>query len=171
MIAFWIFLVALALMRDGAKGLAPALGAAVTSTTNAVGLGWLGALLVLSGSPVAATSLTLLDAGAISVDETYGMIVGSRLGAAFVVLVVGAIYAWRGRSTGRRAPLSIGVLALVMTAIVYVPGGIIGLGILGSGWLDGVTLTPPPIFFDGTRALTQPPVEADRAIPRPRSSC
>ncbi len=157
-LAFWIFLVALALMRDGARGLAPALGAAVTSTMNAVGLGWLGALLVLSGSPVAATSLTLLNAGAISVDETYGMIVGSRLGAAFVVLVVGAIYAWRGRSAGRRAPLSIGVLALVMTAIVYVPGGFIGLGILGSGWLDGVSLTPPPIFFEGTRALTQPPV-------------
>ena len=158
-VAFWIFLVALALMRDGARGLAPALGAAVTSTMNAVGLGWLGALLVLSGSPVAATSLALLDAGAISVNETYGMIVGSRLGAAFVVLVVGAIYAWRGRSTGRRAPLSIGVLALVMTAIVYVPGGLIGLGILNSGWLDGVTLTPPPIFFDGTRAMTQPPVK------------
>jgi Na+/phosphate symporter len=163
-IAFWIFLVALALMRDGARGLAPALGAAVTSTINAVGLGWLGALLVLSGSPVAATSLTLLDAGAISVNETYGMVVGSRLGAAFVVLVVGAIYAWRGRSTGRRAPLSIGVLALVMTAIVYVPGGIIGLGLLDSGWLDGVTLTPPPIFFDGTRALTQPPVKLIESV-------
>ena len=158
LLAFWIFLIALALMRDGARGLAPALGAAVTSTANAVGLGWLGALLVLSGSPVAATSLALLDAGAVSIEEGYGMIVGSRRGAAFVVLVVGAVYALRGQSAGRRGPISIGVLALAMTAIVYVPGGLIGLGILGSGWLDGLTLTPPPIFFDGTRALTEPPV-------------
>lgn len=158
LLALWVFLVALALMRDGARGLAPALGAAVSSTTNAVGFGWLGALLVLSGSPVAATSLALLDAGAVSIDESYGMIVGSRLGAAFVVLVVGALYAFRGRSVGRRAPISIGVLALAMTAIVYVPGGFIGLAILGSGWLSGVTLTPPPIFYDGTRALTEPPV-------------
>jgi Na+/phosphate symporter len=164
LLALWVFLVALALMRDGARGLAPALGAAVSSIPNAVGFGWLGALLVLSGSPVAATSLALLDAGALSVDETYGMIVGSRLGAAFVVLVVGALYAMRGRSVGRRAPISIGVLALAMTAIVYVPGGFIGLGMLQSGWLSGVTLTPPPIFYDGTRALTEPPVSLIESI-------
>lgn len=145
-------------MRDGARGLAPALGAAVSSIPNAVGFGWLGALLVLSGSPVAATSLALLDAGAVSVDESYGMIVGSRLGAAFVVLVIGALYALRGRSVGRRAPISIGVLALTMTAVVYIPGGFIGLALLRSGWLSGLTLTPPPIFYDGTRAVTEPPV-------------
>jgi hypothetical protein len=115
--ALWVFLVSLQLLKDGARGLAPVMGGAVESLANAVGLGWLGALLVLSGSPVAASSMALLESGFLSVDETYGAVVGSRLGAAFVVLVIGTLYALRGRSAGRRAPISIGVLALLMTLV------------------------------------------------------
>jgi Na+/phosphate symporter len=146
-------------MKDGARGLAPALGGAVDTLPNAVGLGWLGALLVLSGSPIAASSLALLDGGFLSVDEAYAMVVGSRLGAAFVVLVVGVLYALRGSSTGRRAPISIGILALSMTAIAYVPGGLIGLGVLDSGVLDGLDLTPPSVFFDATEAISAPIID------------
>jgi Na+/phosphate symporter len=158
-LALWLFLVALGLMKDGARGLAPTLGGAVESVPNAVGLGWLGALLVLSGSPVAASSLALLEGGFLGVSEAYAMVVGSRLGAAFVVLVVGTLYAVRGRTTSRRAPISIGILALGMTAIAYVPGGLLGLGVLESGVLNGLTLTPPGVFFDFTDALSKPPVD------------
>jgi hypothetical protein len=158
-LALWVFLIALGLMKDGARGLAPALGGAVDTLPNAVGLGWLGALLVLSGSPIAASSLALLDGGFLSVDEAYAMVVGSRLGAAFVVLVVGVLYALRGSSTGRRAPISIGILALSMTAIAYVPGGLIGLGVLDSGVLDGLDLTPPSVFFDATEAISAPIID------------
>jgi sodium-dependent phosphate cotransporter len=156
--SLWIFLVALGLMKDGARGLAPILGGSIESAWNAVGLGWLGALFVLSGSPIAASSLTLLNAGALSADQSYAMIVGSRLGASFVVLVIGALYALRGRASGRRAPISIGVLALTMTAIAYVPGGLIGFWILKVGLLDSVNLTPPPLFFDVTRSISGPAI-------------
>ncbi len=156
--SLWLFLVALGLMKDGARGLAPILGSSIESIWNAVGLGWLGALLVLSGSPVAASSLTLLDAGALSADQSYAMIVGSRLGASFVVLVIGALYALRGRESGRRSPISIGVLALAMTAIVYVPGALIGLSVLHFGLLDSVNLTPPPLFFDTIRSVSAPAI-------------
>jgi solute carrier family 34 (sodium-dependent phosphate cotransporter) len=113
-------------------------------------------LLVLSGSPIAASSLALLDGGFLRVDEAYAMVVGSRLGASFVVLVVGVIYALRGARSGRRAPLSIGILALAMTAIAYIPGGLLGLGLLQSGVLDGLDLTPPAVFFDATEAISAP---------------
>ena len=46
------------------------------------------------------------------------MLTGSRLGAAFVVLVVGVIYALRQPgAAGRRAPISIGILSLLMTMV------------------------------------------------------
>ena len=56
---------------------------------STLGLGWLGACLVLSGSPIAASSLTFLDGGAIDASQAFTMLTGSRLGASFVVLVVG----------------------------------------------------------------------------------
>jgi sodium-dependent phosphate cotransporter len=169
-LALWVFLIALGLMKDGARGLAPALGGTVDSLANAVGLGWLGALLVLSGSPIAASSLTLLDGGFLTRDETYAMVVGSRLGAAFVVLVVGVLYAVRGQASSRRAPISIGILALTMTAAAYVPGGLIGLGVLGSGVIDGVNLVPPAIFFDTTEAISKPVIDLVESVLDPATA-
>jgi hypothetical protein len=77
-------------MKAGAAELIPSLEGSIF-TDNAwstLGLGWLGACLVLSGSPVAASSLALLDGGAIDRTQSFTMLTGSRLGAAFVVLVV-----------------------------------------------------------------------------------
>jgi sodium-dependent phosphate cotransporter len=169
-LALWVFLIALGLMKDGARGLAPSLGGAVGSLPNAVGLGWLGALLVLSGSPIAASSLALLDGGFLSLDEAYAMVVGSRLGASFVVLVVGVLYAVRGSSSGRRAPISIGILALGMTAVAYVPGGLLGLGVLQSGVLDGLNLTPPSVFFDATEAISKPVIDLIESVLTPETA-
>lgn len=157
--ALWLFFLALALMKDGARGLAPILGSAIEGPLNALGLGWLGALLVLSGSPVAASSLALLEGGSLAPSESYAMLVGSRLGAAFVVLVVGALYAVRGSGERRRTPLSVGILALGMTAIAYVPGGLLGAGLLETGLLDGVVLSPPAVFFDTVDGMTAPVVD------------
>jgi hypothetical protein len=159
LLALWLFLLALAVMKGGARGLAPALGPAIDTAWNGLGLGWLGALVVLSGSPVAASSLALFAGGSLTADESYAMVVGSRLGASFVVLVIGALYAVRDRDSGPRAPISIGLLALAMTAVAYVPGSLLGLLLLRSGVWDGVTLSPPASVFDATRAVTKPAVD------------
>jgi len=141
------FVTALGLMKEGAKELIPSLEGSVF-TDNAwstLGLGWLGACLVLSGSPVAASSLTLLEGGAISRDQSFTMLTGSRLGAAFVVLVVGSLYAVRNRhQTGRRGPVSIGILSLLTTATVYVPGAIVGYVMLRQGMLDDFDIGTSP---------------------------
>ena len=146
-LGLFLFVTALGLMKAGAQALVPALEGSIF-TDNAwstLGLGWLGACIVLSGSPIAASALTLLDGGAIDRTQAFTMLTGSRLGAAFVVLVVGAIYAARRTGTaGRRAPISIGILSLLMTMVVYVPGALFGYLLLERGTFDGLTFGTSP---------------------------
>ena len=152
-----LFVTALGLMKAGAAGLVPTLEGSVFTDNpwSALGLGWLGACVVLSGSPVAASSLTLLDGGAIDRIESFAMLTGSRLGAAFVVLVVGGIYALRhrGATGGPRAPLSIGILSLLMTMVAYLPGALVGYALLRNGTLDGLDIGTSPSLTSATDAL------------------
>jgi solute carrier family 34 (sodium-dependent phosphate cotransporter) len=139
--ALFLFILAIQLMKKGAGAIGPRLAASglFDNAIQTLGLGWLGAYLVLSGSPIAATALAFHSQGAINELQTFTMLSGSRLGASFIVLLVGFIYALR--SPNRRESLGMGVLALSMTAIVYVPGMLFGYGILRSGLLDGIQWT------------------------------
>lgn len=152
----FFFVTALGLMKEGAAGLIPALEGSIF-TDNAwstLGLGWLGACLVLSGSPVAASSLTLLDGGAITRTEAFTMLTGSRLGASFVVLVVGVVYSLRNKDQGqRRAPVSIGILSLMMTAVIYLPGAALGYVLLQRGVFDGFDIGTSPGLTSATDTL------------------
>lgn len=134
-----LFLFALRAMVLSARGLRPvleSLGAA--GALNLIGFGWLSAYVVLSGSPVAATSLTLLDAGVISPLEAFGQIAGSRMGASFVVLFVGFLYAL----SGHRLPGSayVGVVALLVTITTMTPVAAVGVAALHWGWFDALHL-------------------------------
>ncbi len=151
-----LFVTALGLMKAGATALIPALeGSAFTDNAwSTLGVGWLGACIVLSGSPVAASALALLDGGAIDRTQSFTMLTGSRLGAAFVVLVVGVVYAVRRTGTsGRRAPISIGILSLLMTAVVYLPGAVGGYLLLDGGLLDGLDVGTSPAVASLTDRL------------------
>jgi hypothetical protein len=152
-----LFVTALGLMKAGAAALVPTLEGSVFTDNawSALGLGWLGACVVLSGSPVAASSLTLLDGGAIDRTQSFAMLTGSRLGAAFVVLVVGGIYAvrHRGATGGPRAPLSIGILSLLMTMVAYLPGALVGFALLHNGALDRLDIGTSPSLTSATDAL------------------
>jgi solute carrier family 34 (sodium-dependent phosphate cotransporter) len=136
--ALFLFILAIQLMKEGAQSIAPRLQGTfpVDNLVSTLGLGWLGAYLVLSGSPVAVAALTLFAAGATNALQTFTMLTGSRLGASFIVLLVGFLYSIRSRN--RRESIGMGVLALSMTAVVYVPGMLLGYGILKSGALSGV---------------------------------
>ena len=142
-----LFVTALGVMKAGAVALIPSLQGSIFTDNiwSTLGMGWLGACMVLSGSPVAASSLTLLDGNAIDASQAFTMLTGSRLGASFVVLVVGFLYALR-RTSGqsRRAPMAIGILSLTMTMVAYLPGALIGYFLLTGGHLDGVNLVAPP---------------------------
>jgi solute carrier family 34 (sodium-dependent phosphate cotransporter) len=146
--ALFLFVLALQLMKTGASGLSILNqgGWLVRNPGSTLGLGWLGALFVLSGSPVAATSLTLVKAESITEIQGFTMLTGSRLGAAFVVLLVAVIYALRGGEGGRLKPLSTAVMALVTTAVIYVPAAAIGLALLYWGPFRSIDLHLPAQF-------------------------
>ena len=134
----FIFILALELLKKGAAGIAPLLQTLDASgIAGSLGFGWLMACVVLSGSPVAAIALTLLASHTLTTEETFAMVCGSRLGASVVVLVSGLHDDLRQRRTEKRSAY-IGVAALVVTAIVYVPALFIGLHFLRAGALGGL---------------------------------
>jgi sodium-dependent phosphate cotransporter len=139
-VALFLFVLAIQLMKEGAKALAPALSDSplFSNAISTLGAGWLGAYVVLSGSPIAAVALSLYVGGAATELQTFTMLSGSRLGASFVVLLVGFLYALRNRGRNRSESIGMGVLALSLTAVVYIPGMLLGYGILKSGMLDGI---------------------------------
>jgi sodium-dependent phosphate cotransporter len=152
-LGIFLFVTALGLMKEGAAGLIPSLEGSIFTDNpwSTLGLGWLGAFLVLSGSPVAASALTLLDGGAISVNEAFTMLTGSRLGASFVVVVVGVVYALRNKEQGeRRAPISIGILSLLMTATIYLPAAAVGYLLLQRGTFDNFDIGTSPELTSAT---------------------
>lgn len=142
-VALFLFVLAIQLMKEGAKEIAPSLESSplFSNAFSTLGAGWLGAYIVLSGSPIAAVSLSLFVGGATTELQTFSMLSGSRLGASFIVLLVGFLYAVRNKGRNRAESIGMGVLALSLTALVYVPGMVIGYGILKAGILDGIQLS------------------------------
>jgi sodium-dependent phosphate cotransporter len=130
------FILALALMKEGAIPLGPFIRdkISVDSPASALGFGWLASSLLLSGSPVAATSLSLLEAGVITPIETFAMISGSRLGAAFIVLLIGFIYMLQGKK--RDISLGVGLTSLLVTQTIYPAILVGGFFFLSRGWLE-----------------------------------
>ena len=140
--ALALFALSLESLRLGARPLVPIIRDkfSVDSPLNALGFGWLFAMLVLSGSPVAATAVTFLDAGVLNGQEAQAMIVGSRLGATFVVLFLGMVYVIRGHRA--QSSLSVGVLSLLVTQTSYLPAAAVASLALSRGWAQSWAVGP-----------------------------
>ena len=158
LLGLFLFILALQLLKAGAKGLGPfvvdRLG--VDSVPSALGFGWVFAYVVMSGSPVAAIALSFFASGVIDALQTFCMIAGSRFGASFVVLLLGFVYTLRGKAKGRS--LEMGVLSLLTTYVVYGVAIPIGALILTSGWLDGFHPALPTAMFDFIELVFDPMV-------------
>jgi sodium-dependent phosphate cotransporter len=117
-----LFVLSIQLMKESASVAAPYIRDRlhVNNAANSLGLGWLSAYVILSGSPVAAVALTLFDTGVIGQFQALTMISGSRLGASFIVLFIGFIYVLRGHE--RLTGLSMGLLSFIITAFLHAPG-------------------------------------------------
>lgn len=155
-LSLFLFLLAITLMKEGARALTPLVrdGFKVTNPANSLGFGWLFAYLVMSGSPVAAAALTFFDAGVISQLSTFTMITGSRLGASFIVLFIGFIYVLRGRD--KSTSLSMGLLSLTVTGTTYVMALLVGMALLQSGVLEGVQLQSGALLNSLTDLIFDP---------------
>jgi sodium-dependent phosphate cotransporter len=125
-----LFILALMLMKEGAKGLAPLLDGRglISSPANSLGFGWIFAYTVMSGSPVAASALTFLDAGILNQMSAFTMISGSRLGSSLIVLIIGFLYVLRGRD--RATSLGAGLLSFTVTGSLHAGVLLFGLVVL-----------------------------------------
>jgi Na+/phosphate symporter len=140
--AIFLFILAIQLMKSGAAAVGPSIEGQFpfANGLSSMGTGWLGAYFVLSGSPVAATAISLFGAGTITKLEAFAMLSGSRLGASFIVLLTGFLYAMKHKDRPRGDSIGIGIQAMTMTAITYIPGMLLGYSIIRAGWLDGFNL-------------------------------
>jgi solute carrier family 34 (sodium-dependent phosphate cotransporter) len=154
--SLFLFILAITLMKEGARELGPLVRdrLQVTNAANSLGFGWLFAYVVMSGSPVAAAALTFFDAAIIDTRGAFAMITGSRLGASFIVLFIGFIYVLRGRD--RSTSLSMGLLSLIVTGTTYLAGLVIGLALLNSGRLDAFQLQSGAILNSVTDLIFDP---------------
>jgi Na+/phosphate symporter len=155
-VSLFLFILAITLMKEGARDLAPLVRDrfAVTNPANSLGFGWLFAYTIMSGSPVAAAALTFYDAGVINLLSTFTMITGSRLGASFIVLFIGFIYVLRGRD--RANSLGMGLLSLTVTGTTYLAGLAVGILLLTSGALDSLQLQSGALLNSATDLIFDP---------------
>ena len=156
LIALFFFVLAIQLMKAGARGLAPQLEQAglIRSPLNGLGLGWLGAYFVLSGSPVAAAALGLFNGGAVDTVQAFMMINGSRMGASFIVLFIGFIYMLRGHESKRS--MSAGLLSMLTTWTTYIPAMALGYALLSNGWLKRFQLSATGELVSAIDAVFDP---------------
>ncbi|NIM94405.1 MAG: hypothetical protein GTO18_11950 [Anaerolineales bacterium] len=155
-ISIFLFISAINLMKEGAQGMGPLLQEtlSVTNAANCLGFGWMFAYIMMSGSPVAAAALSFFDAGVIDSTSAFAMITGSRLGASFIVLLIGFLYVLRGRN--KTTSLSMGLLSLSVTATTYTLGFFLGLNILKLGTLDHVQFHWETLFISALDTVFLP---------------
>lgn len=158
--SLYLFIVALELMKTGARGLEPLVRdfLHVSGLLNSLGLGWLFAYAVMSGSPVAAAALTLLDQGVLGPMEAFGMINGSRMGASFIVLLMGFIYALRGHE--RSGSLAVGALSFVVTITTQSAALVLGAAIIHYRIIPPMHVAASATVASITDLLTDVPVQA-----------
>ncbi|HEY4688368.1 MAG TPA: hypothetical protein VIK33_03585 [Anaerolineae bacterium] len=152
----FFFILAIQLMKAGARALAPLLRetSLIRNPLNALGFGWLGAYFILSGSPVAAATLGLFNSDAIDTAQAFMMINGSRMGASFIVLFVGFVYLLRGQEPKRS--LSMGMVSLLTTWTTYVPAMLLGYSALSNGWLNHLHFTASSRLASAVDAIFDP---------------
>lgn len=147
-----LFVVMLALLKDGVMVFAPSMERCCTTMDgwSGMGFGWLIALLTLNGSAMAAAAVVMFNTGAIGAATSFGMIHGSRFGAGFFVLLVGCFYELR--ETTKRKALSTGIQTLLIAQIIHIPSFLVGYWVL-------VHLGTPsiPLMIESTQ---NSPVEA-----------
>lgn len=134
-VSLTLFITGILFMKDGARSLAPLFERYVQLDNPLTGFsaGWLASMVVMSGSPIAAASLAFLDAGILLPLSTFTMIMGSRFGASFIVLLIGFVYVLRGRDL--LTSLGMGLLSFGVTISLHLLGIVPGIWMVQTGVL------------------------------------
>ncbi len=146
------FLFAVQLLSEALRTLSPAIlpvfRRGALDGVQLVGASWLAAYVVMNGSAVAAIALSLFSAGLIGVVELFLLIAGSRLGAAGIVLLIGALEYLRIREYSLAGAMRLGILTFVVSFTIYAPATALGAGVIRSidrdAWRAGVEVGADP---------------------------
>ncbi len=165
----FFFILGIQLMKNVASLVGPllqtVLGRFTDTAWHALAFGWLSAYAVLSGSPVAAMALSFYATGYLTAETTFFMIMGSRLGAAFIVLVIGAVAVARGKP--REKALAMGVLSFLVTYSIYIPAILFGWILIRLGAHTWIEIPTPSALLDYINRYFNPIVAwiVDRFVP------
>jgi len=111
------------------RTLSPAVRPILTRQTGPlsfVGISWLSAYVMLNGSIVAAIALSLYSADLMTVLELFLLVAGSRLGAAGIVLLIGALEYLRASEYSLPEAMRLRTLTFLVNQTIYVPATVIG---------------------------------------------
>ncbi|MGM0558704.1 MAG: hypothetical protein ACQEVA_20125 [Myxococcota bacterium] len=127
-----LFISAVQLMKLSAHELQPALKDTlrhvIDGDPSALGASWLSAYVMVSGSVVAAISLTFFESTLITGSELVMMIFGSRFGAAGIIVLVGLLDAAHEHEVSIEDGSSMGFLTFLAAFAIGIPAGILTWG-------------------------------------------
>ncbi|WP_458188678.1 sodium:phosphate symporter [Haladaptatus sp. NG-WS-4] len=149
-----LFLFAIRLLRSSTDALAPLLSRilrqVVVGDWSALGISWLASYVLANGTIVAALALSLFDSDLIAPSQLFLMIVGSRLGAAAIVVLIGAFDYAHDEIDSLRESVSLGLLTFLLTHTIYLP--VLVLGYVAIPWV-----LPSVLERTGVRPETEIP--------------
>lgn len=102
----------------------------IAGDARALGVSWIATYALANGSVVAALSVSLFQTGIISASQLFLMVAGSRLGAAAIVVLIGALDYLQKRRYSVGVAISLGLLTFLLTHSVYLPATILGYFLL-----------------------------------------
>lgn len=150
-----LFLFAVQLLGAATEAAAPLLRrvmvTVVVDDISALGLGWSGAYVVANGSVVAALALSLFKAELLSSTQLFLMVTGSRLGAAAIVVFIGAVDYLQHRRYSLTECVSMGLLTFLLTLSIYLP--VTALGYVAWPLIDGSVIGLDQWWWVGVRPL------------------
>ncbi|MFC6764729.1 hypothetical protein [Natrinema soli] len=129
-LAVFSFFFAVQLLSASMRTLSPAvrpLLARQTGLLEFVGISWLSAYVMLNGSLVAAIALLLFSADLMTVLELFLLVAGSRLVAAGIVLLIGALEYLRASEYSLPEAMRLGTLTFLVSHTIYLPATVIGV--------------------------------------------
>jgi sodium-dependent phosphate cotransporter len=139
LVGLFLFVLALQVMSRSTQALVPVIRGVmemlVTGPLSAMGSGWLFSYIFLNGASVAALAMALFSSGLLTELGAFMAVSGSRVGAAFIVVVIGVAEYLRGKNDDIRDSCSIGILTFLITYLTYLPAIALGyLVLMRMGW-------------------------------------
>lgn len=170
-VSIFAFILGLQLLGESTDALAQIMEGMVkllvTGELSALGTGWILAYIVLNGATSAAIGIAFLEAGLIDVVNTFMMVSGSRLGAAFIVVFIGLLEYMRGQSDDLKDSCSIGILQFLTTYVVYVPAIILGYFFISNFEMEFLEVQGPQWLTYGLDAVFRPLVDVFSSLLSP----